>query len=192
MAAMLESVLTKKPEWINLRDAVGQRAIHYAAYLGFVEGVHYLLEKCADCTIARDNQGSYPHHLASHEGHVEIVHELLKTHSFDPTEIVGGQNRQNILHTAAASGRLNVVNYILQDPELKKLINQKDANGDTPLHLASFHCRPRIVHALTWDKRVHFDLLNKKYQTALDAMDQSVKENPPLSQVKHAFNYLPK
>ena len=181
---MLEIILSKKPARIHLMDSDGRIPLHYAASMGYIEVVCYLLDKCNSCAIERDKQGFYSLHLASDGGHVEVINKLLD-YCLDQLENIVDRGGQNILHIAAASGKLDVVNYILGIPKLRKMmINQKDANGNTPLHLASHGCHPRIVHVLTWDKEVDLTLTNKNNQTALDAMEQIVDiKYMPLSQV---------
>ncbi|TKY49458.1 Ankyrin repeat-containing protein [Spatholobus suberectus] len=175
-------LLMKKKEWVHLRDNEGKTALHYAASIGYLNGVEYLLGSCISCSMERDNDGFFPLHLASAGGHVEVVSKLLE-HCLDPKEILDYYGR-NIVHIAAQMGKFNVVRYILQDANygLVDMINDKDANGNTPLHLATSYCRPKIVHALTWDKRVELSLVNSQNQTALDAYMQTQPENPTLQQ----------
>ncbi|KAF7823003.1 protein ACCELERATED CELL DEATH 6-like [Senna tora] len=169
---ILRMIVNKKPNWIHLTDEERKfPPLHYAASTGFLEGVSYLINKCASCTMERDKDGFFPIHLASREGHVEVVHELLKWCP-DPAEMLDQNNAQNFLHMAAQNGKYKVVRYILQHPKLGKMLNQKDKNGDTPLHLATTNWHPKIVHAFTWDKRVNLALLNKNRQTALDIADR--------------------
>ena len=74
----------------------------------------------------------------------EVTEKLLE-YCWDYQENIVDRVGQKILHIAAASGKLDVVNYILRIPKLcKMIINQKDANGNMPLHLASLGCHPRI------------------------------------------------
>ncbi|XP_054777051.1 protein ACCELERATED CELL DEATH 6-like [Prosopis cineraria] len=54
--------------------------------------------------------------------------------------------------------------------------------GNTLLHLATLHWHPKIVHALTWDKRVNLTLPNFENETALDIAVRTHDQNPPLEQ----------
>ncbi|CAL5423827.1 unnamed protein product [Camellia sinensis] len=69
--------------------------------------------------------------------------------------------------------------YVLKTPELEKLINERDEKGNTPLHLAAMHWRPKIVNSLTWDKRVQLELVNDAGLTALDAAEKYIGTTPP-------------
>ncbi|KAF7823001.1 protein ACCELERATED CELL DEATH 6-like [Senna tora] len=132
---MLELILSKKPNWVHLKDEEGRFPLHYAAYEGYLKGVSFLIEKCASCTMECDNKGFYPIHLAAAGGYVEVVDELLKWCP-DPAEMVDKKGR-NFLHIAAGTGKYKVVSYILQHPKLEKMINQKDEKGNSPLHVAT-------------------------------------------------------
>jgi len=133
--------------------------------------------------MERDIDGIFPLHLASAFGHIEVLKKLLENCP-DPREIVDNKGR-NIVHIAAIMGEFNVVRYVLQDAkdEVKDMINGKDCDGNTPLHLAASHSRPKIVQDLTWDTRVDLHCLNNNNQTALDVFEQFKQENnPPFSQ----------
>ncbi|XP_057446075.1 protein ACCELERATED CELL DEATH 6-like [Lotus japonicus] len=184
---ILETILAKMPKWIHLSDTQGRIPLHYAASTGYLKGVQNLLKKCDFFVMEMDKNGFLPIHLASCTGQVKVVQELLKSdYCPDPRDIVHKDGR-NILHLAAQSGKFNVVKYILHASSssssnhgLVKMINEQDCNGNTPLHLATMYCHPKIVHTLTWDKRVDLCLVNRKGQTALDVFGYS--GNPSLRQ----------
>ncbi|XP_075665021.1 protein ACCELERATED CELL DEATH 6-like [Castanea sativa] len=87
---------------------------------------------------------------------------------------------QNILHVAAMFGKVKVVTYMLKrhDLNVEMLINNKDQNGNTPLHLATMKGHPRVVWHLTWDKRVDLKALNKEGNRALDIALNGSGEDP--------------
>ncbi|KAI8004403.1 Protein ACCELERATED CELL DEATH 6 [Camellia lanceoleosa] len=89
-------------------------------------------------------------------------------------ELLGKQER-NILHVASKNSKVGVVNYILKTPELGKLLNQIDEDGNTPLHLAAIDGHNRCMHALAWDKRVNVNLRNHDGITALDVVEEQTE-----------------
>ncbi|XP_020962832.1 protein ACCELERATED CELL DEATH 6 isoform X2 [Arachis ipaensis] len=163
---MMSTILGKKEEWIHLRDPYGGVALHFAAGLGYLEGVVFLLDRCKTCSIERDKLWYLPIHLAAGRGHVEVVKELL-LYCPDLNEMRDG-SLNNILHIAANSGKLDVVRYILGTPQLDMMINQKNMSGETPLHGATDWGRPRIVYALTSDHRVDLNVVSSSKETPLD------------------------
>jgi len=171
---MLTDILEKQPTWIHSTDKYRRLPLHYAASIGYLEGVELLLGKCKCCTNQRDKYGYFSIHLASHGGHLKVVQKLLE-YCPDPAEMLDTSHKHNILHFAAKSGKHEVVQYILLQsrriPELDKMINQKDNKGNTPLHLAAQSCHPKIVFYLTWDERVDLHLVNQNNQTALDVVN---------------------
>ncbi|XP_045831011.1 protein ACCELERATED CELL DEATH 6-like [Trifolium pratense] len=170
---MLRMILEKKRTWIHSSDKDERLPLHYAASIGYVEGVDLLLHKCKCCTIQRDKYGYFPIHLASYGGYLEVVKKFLE-YCPDPTEMLDNFYGQNILHVASNYGKHKVVKYILkssQTHEYHKMINQQDKNGDTPLHLAARSCHPTVVYYLVNHKRVSLDLVNKNKETALDIVN---------------------
>lgn len=186
--AVLAVILKKKPDWIHFQDEEGRTPLHCAVFMGYVEGVRYLLGKNASTATERDKDGFFPIHMASAKGHVHLIQELLQ-HWPNVREMQNNKG-QNILHVAATSGKLNVVNYILKTPELQSLVNDKDKDGNTPLHLATLHWHPKLVSALTWDKKVDLRLLNNDGLTALDIAECYIENSSTFRQVYIPAYYL--
>lgn len=91
---------------------------------------------------------------------------------------------QNILHVAAVSGQAKLVAYMIKRIDLELLINEKDDNGNTRLHLASRENHPKVISILTWDNRVDLKSLNKKGQTALNIAENYSGTFPSFRQVR--------
>ncbi|KAF5745961.1 ankyrin repeat-containing protein [Tripterygium wilfordii] len=164
---LLNYMLDKEPKFIDLRDEEGRSALHTAAYFGYLEGVKCFLKRDPQAAFQRDNDGFFPVHSAAARNHVDVIKEL-QPHCLHLAEMLS-HNYQNILHSATKNACINVVSYVLKTQELEKLINQKDKDGNTPLHLAAIGCDPVCVILLTRDSRVDKKLLNNKDWTALDA-----------------------
>ncbi|MED6158840.1 hypothetical protein PIB30_036647 [Stylosanthes scabra] len=145
---MLKTIVGKKEECIHLRDPYGALALHFAAGIGYLEGVVFLLERCRTCSIQRDDEGNLPLHLAARQGHVKVVKELWR-HCLDLNEMLD-KDGNNILHIAAENGKLDLVKFILKELQAEEMIHQKNKHRDTPLHVATRCSRPSIVYALTW------------------------------------------
>lgn len=177
----MDAILKKEPRFISLRDERGRLPLHFAACLGHLDEVCYLLELNPTIALERDNNGFFPIHMASMKGHVDVVCELLP-HYPDLVEILD-HNGHNILHIAAKSGKYNVVSYMLKTSELQVLINEKDNDGNTPLHLATMHWHPKTVTSLSWCERIDLKVVNNEGLTALDIAEHYMERMPSFRKV---------
>ncbi|KAL5716410.1 hypothetical protein ACHQM5_018107 [Ranunculus cassubicifolius] len=79
---------------------------------------------------------------------------------------------QNFLHLAVSSKHIDVVNYILGNPKIDdSVLNGRDNNGNTPLHLATAGGSVSISLSLLYDSRVRKMIQNNNGKSALDAID---------------------
>ncbi|KAF5950889.1 hypothetical protein HYC85_012882 [Camellia sinensis] len=146
-------------------DMYGWTPLHYAARFGHVERAKQLLDM--DKSIAyviTDKDGKKTAlHVAGSQGHVGVMKEL-RSQCPDCWEMVNDKG-QNILHVAVHNENKKVVKFILENSQLSSLINHKDIDGNTPLHLAA-----TALHSnrLIYDKRADRMAFNKENQTPLD------------------------
>ncbi|XP_048501791.1 protein ACCELERATED CELL DEATH 6 [Beta vulgaris subsp. vulgaris] len=165
---ILEMILKEYSELLyKTTDEMGRRPLSYAAYIGFHDGVKYIIDTFINQAFKIDNNGFFPIHSACSGGNMKVVKEFftkLPTNS----RLLLNKKGQNILHVAAASGKAEVVKYVLRQPELETMINMKDEDGNTPLLLGAKEKHPEVVYVLTWDERVKLTVQNKGGCTALD------------------------
>lgn len=116
---------------VNLRDDLGQCAIHLAAERGNEVIMKHLLERGAN-TILQDSDGQTALHWAARGGSVNVLALLLRrTECKDNIDGRDGQG-QTALHIAAEYGNAEAVKRLLvagADPNI-----QRDTDGQTPLH----------------------------------------------------------
>lgn len=177
-ADILGIVLRQNPRLIELRNEEGRTCLSFGASIGFYEGISYILSDFDNaasslCYVA-DDDGLFPIHMAAREGHVGIIKEFLK-HCPDSVELLNNQC-QNILHVAAKTGKSKVVKYLLNLDEEKRLMNEQDLDGNTPLHLATKHRHSMVVNILTWNENVKLATMNNDGFTALD-IAEALKDN---------------
>ncbi|XP_065873299.1 protein ACCELERATED CELL DEATH 6-like isoform X2 [Euphorbia lathyris] len=165
----IELMAEKYKEFVQLRDERGRTPLNWAATIGDINAVHILLSHSIQSWFQTDHEGYLPIHRASANGHVKAIIELLKLeHCPDPTDLLTEFGGENILHIAAKWGKENVVKYILGNPKMEKLLNEKDLDGNTPLHLAAKHSHPAVSLTLTWDRRIQLNQHNNQGLTPLD------------------------
>ncbi|KAI8002396.1 Protein ACCELERATED CELL DEATH 6 [Camellia lanceoleosa] len=124
------------PYLIKETDEYGWIPLHYAARYGNEDGVKRILEKDKSMAyITTDQEGDEMTalHIAAAHGNVDVMEELLLCCP-DCWEMVNGKG-QNVVHIALEMGQKNVTKYILKKSWIIYLINQKDIEGNTPLHL---------------------------------------------------------
>lgn len=177
---MLERMSRLKKELFDLRDTGGSTPLHLAAYVNYFNGVKFLADKFVLSAFEGDEEGYLPIHVACKMGHLEIINELLQYWP-DPEELLSLKEGQNILHVAAKYGRVPVVDYILANLNLKKLINMNDKEGNTPLHVATLQGHPEVVFLLTRRRRrANLKLVNNNNMTALDIAIERKKIDGPI------------
>ncbi|XP_034685117.1 ankyrin repeat-containing protein At5g02620-like [Vitis riparia] len=168
-------LLEWKPDLTKEVDEKGWSPLHCAAYFGHTEIVEQLLAKSPDKSVTylgiKDSKKTALH-IAANRNHQDIV-KLLLSRFPDCCEQVDDKGN-NVLHFAMMSEQHFATSYILVENSLlqvRRLMNEKDAKGDTPLHLlASYQ-----VLDTYWpkDNRVDKMALNKDKLTAPDIFSRA-------------------
>ncbi|KAL5849924.1 hypothetical protein ACOSQ4_007937 [Xanthoceras sorbifolium] len=134
--SIVRKVLYKKKSLAKEVDEYGWTPLHYAAYYGNRSTVKVLLEfdVCA-AYVGEKERKMTPLHLAASQGHVHNMNEII---SNCPTcyELVDIKGR-NVLHFAILTLTVDQFRRITHCLPLTKIINQKDADGNTPLHVGT-------------------------------------------------------
>ncbi|KAL3714908.1 hypothetical protein ACJRO7_006759 [Eucalyptus globulus] len=177
---LLKEIIGRLPKLLHVRDEDEGTPMHVAASVGCEDAIGLLLEKTPCLALQTDKNGSYPIHIACEAGHLSTIERLLNDTWPDLAEIKNKKG-QNILHVAAKAGNNLAVSHMLVI--IEELVNSKDDDGNTPLHLASMHNHCEVMRSLTKFKGICLGHCNNDGLTALDVAMKSRSlstENPVL------------
>ncbi|CAL4908338.1 unnamed protein product [Urochloa decumbens] len=149
-------------------DSYGRTALHYSTLLAQkLEPVELLLgNNNSALAYIQDNEGLFPIHIAAIMGNINVVRKFIEICS-DYDELLDNKCR-NILHCAVEHGRLMLVRHTCGNPKFLRMMNARDGEGNTPLHLSVKHGRALIFFVLMVDLRVNLDIMNNEGSTPLD------------------------
>ncbi|KAF3456874.1 hypothetical protein FNV43_RR01528 [Rhamnella rubrinervis] len=168
---MVNEILKKfGEEMLKQADLDGWTPLHYAAHMGNINAVKTFLGKgmSREAAYMKNRDGNTALHLATVSDNKEIVLEIIKQCP-DSGELVNKRGR-NFLHLAARNRFSNLLkDDVLQSRRsLSNLINEKDAEGNTPLHHISisinYDYRLNLIDHPTVDKLA----FNSENKNALD------------------------
>ncbi|XP_078149942.1 protein ACCELERATED CELL DEATH 6-like isoform X2 [Carex rostrata] len=184
-AAVLQSpeitsmLLDWKAELANKKDASGSTPVHYAASSGDVTTVNTILDRVPLAVYIQDQEGSSPLHVAARMCNCSAISCMIDICP-DSFELCNNHG-QNFLHIVAQHGGkeinlnghdlkniISIINLVSRKPDLKKLVNERDNEGNTPLHYASMNGFTEVILHLLKVSEADTTLMNNEGKTALD------------------------
>nr|GEW70231.1 ankyrin repeat-containing protein [Tanacetum cinerariifolium] len=120
-------------------------------------------------------------HIAASRGYCETV-KVLMTHCPGCSELLDEKGK-NIFHVAVENKQTEVIKFIYGDISYTSLVNQKDKDGNTPIHLLMASDLEMMEVAM--DYRVNINVMNNEKLTPLD-MTSSTEKRKRLLKV-HIF-----
>ena len=113
------------------RNGDGCSMLHDAAYFGRISMVRYLCSNFPDIIAVCSNTGYTSAHAAALGGSVDVLKYLISL-NIDPRVV--SHDKSTLLHEAAYSGKLEVVQYLCEN--FPELTNERTLNSFTACHYA--------------------------------------------------------
>ncbi|XP_036954061.1 ankyrin repeat and death domain-containing protein 1B isoform X1 [Acanthopagrus latus] len=118
----------------NAKNVDNRTALHYAVAGKNKEAVQFLLQRRVRVD-QKDKHGVAPIHLAAWFGSLEILKLLVQAGA---EQKVKNEEGLNILHCAAINNHTDILEYIVNDLQMKEL-DKDDLSGNRPFALAAEH-----------------------------------------------------
>ncbi|KKP00923.1 hypothetical protein THAR02_06966 [Trichoderma harzianum] len=148
---------------VDLQNADGLTALHFAAGNGCYDLAKFLLEVHGANTEIRRNPGGFrPIEVAARDGQLRLV-ELLLSKGAEPRWDGGAFTWP--LTIAAIHDHEAIVRFLLQDPRIDPRI--RDGNGESCLELATYFGNTGVVNILLEDGRADPNERNRMNETPL-------------------------
>ncbi|TYG51805.1 hypothetical protein ES288_D10G289900v1 [Gossypium darwinii] len=172
-------MMSLKPSFASKLNKQGLTPLHLAVTKGHTSMVLRFLEINKDLARVKGKNGKTPLHIitevGNHNGLLDRVLEICPQSIRDVTV----ENR-NALHIAVKNDRLDVLRVLLQTLRktdcYRDVVNQKDQDGNTALHLAAFHNQPEMLKLLL-NCNADQHATNQAGLMALDIADQNHNED---------------
>ncbi|KAB1221613.1 hypothetical protein CJ030_MR2G006823 [Morella rubra] len=179
--------------------------LHVVARVGNLELAMEILANVGDAEVKQllskqNHSGETALYVAAEHGSVDLVKEMMKYYDIGLAEILKvltdaipelsmtvDLTNTTALHTAAAQGHIEVVNFLLE--KCSNLATIARSNGKTALHSAARHGHLEVVRALLRREPGIATRIDKKRQTALhmavkghstELVDELVNSDPSL------------
>jgi ankyrin repeat protein len=166
-------LLEWKPDLANEKDASGSSPMHYVASSGDETVVKNILDKAPLSVYIQDQEGLSPLHVAAKMGHQSVLCCMIE-HCPDSFELRDNHGR-NFLHfieinlsNPVQKKLYSIIKLVSRSPDLKKLVNERDNEGNTPLHCASLYGLSDTILNFLRASKADSTLMNNAGKTALD------------------------
>uniref|UniRef100_A0A7N0UZY6 PGG domain-containing protein n=1 Tax=Kalanchoe fedtschenkoi TaxID=63787 RepID=A0A7N0UZY6_KALFE len=131
---IVEEIMMASLDFASRRNSSGCTPLHLACGQGHWKIATAILYQCPKSYKHQDDQGETPLHWAAREGRVKIMELILssKPHSANALTKKG----ETYLHLAVRNNQYKAVLHLGKKLDIKPVINQKDYQGNTALHIA--------------------------------------------------------
>ncbi|KAG8375719.1 hypothetical protein BUALT_Bualt10G0129700 [Buddleja alternifolia] len=168
-------LVTRKPELARELDSRGSSALHLASAKGHVGIIKALVALDPDMCFLRDKDGRNPIHIAGQKGRIGVLKELLGAESGAARALLQLRG-ETILHLCVDYCQFDAFQFLVENVDFQDLINCKDSNGNTILHLAVADKQIKTIDYLLDKTNIEVNSANANGQTAMDILVQSRRD----------------
>ncbi|XP_028770344.1 ankyrin repeat-containing protein At5g02620-like [Neltuma alba] len=165
-------LLEHKPKLSLELDSFRSTALHIASAEGHIHIVKELLAAGEQACLVPDQEGRIPLHVAVIRGRLEVVTELIEA---KPESLKILQKGKTVLHLCVTYNHLEILKALVDSRfEISaELLNRRDLDGNTVLHLAVMLKQVETVRYLVSIPKIQevSTLKNKMGFTASDIVD---------------------
>ncbi|WJZ82551.1 hypothetical protein VitviT2T_002302 [Vitis vinifera] len=163
-------------KYVKELNQQGYSPMHLAAAHGHVDVVRRLIEISSELCCLKGRDGMTPLHCASVKGRAETMNLLLSASPLCVLEVT--ERGETALHIAAKNNQLDALRVLVEWLWRSKtlvVINSKDGDGNTVLHLAAARKNHQAIELLLScndgvPEVLEVNAINKKGLTALDLL----------------------
>ncbi|KAJ4776701.1 ankyrin repeat family protein [Rhynchospora pubera] len=157
----------------------GNTPMHLSVLWNKLDVIRVLLEHDRSLGYLINSKSNYPLLVsAAFRGNVAVTQEIL---NYCPDAPCCRQDGWTMLHEAIYTGHEEFTEFILKTPQLHNLINMRDINGETALHIAVKKCNPKVVHALLAHRAIDITVVSKLGDAPEGSLNDAAKRAKTLN-----------
>ncbi|XXG71089.1 hypothetical protein AAC387_Pa07g0421 [Persea americana] len=172
---LVREMLSQNGELALELNSLRQSPLHLASARGHVAVVKEILNANPGACFVRDRDGMIPLHVAAIKGRVEVLEELVNANK--ATVFLLTESGEPILHLCAKNNKFEALMKLVDMVEDANLVNLRDQEDNTVLHLLSAKENSEVIRFLLIKKKKGLDLnlnLNAVNMDGFTPLDVSV------------------